>query len=530
MKATGLPASCNSLCAASRSRSLTQTDNAMPRKSAASLNACFSAACRRSSRYSSLTPIALVFCLLCFMCPALYGQRSACQARSLCLTWPVDVRTLYDMETYNNMPVTDGINAGVAERKQRGLEIAALARIDREGVFYLVPSVTNPKPTKYRVRLDTSKPRCDCEDYTQRGCNCKHIYAVQYAIQREKNADGTTTVTEKITVTKTRKTYPQNWPAYNQAQTTEKATFQRLLANACRDIKTPEQVGRGQRRMPLSDAVFCAVFKIYSTFSARRFTSDLCDAQAKGYIEKVPHFNSVLNYLESPDLYPILMDLVEKTSLPLRSVESQFAVDSTGFAYSRFVRWFDIKYNSYRHEKQWVKAHLCCGTKTNVVTAVEIHEQDSGDTTQLPALVMNTAKNFDVKEVSADKGYSDRRSHDAIEAIGAKPFIMFKAGATGGVGGLFEKMFHFFQFNREEFLQHYHRRSNVESTVMMIKTKFGDNVNSKTEVAARNEVLAKIVCHNICCLISAMHELGIEPVFGLANPAQQNETLHNEKA
>jgi hypothetical protein len=27
-----------------------------------------------------------------------------------------------------------------------------------------------------------------------------------------------------------------------------------------------------------------------------------------------------------------------------------------------------------------------------------------------------------------------------------------------------------------------------------------------------------------------MHELGIEPVFGLGSPAQQNVNLHNEKA
>jgi transposase len=81
------------------------------------------------------------------------------------------------------------------------------------------------------------------------------------------------------------------------------------------------------------------------------------------------------------------------------------------------------------------------------------------------------------------------------------------------VGGLFEKMFHYFQFNREDFLAHYHQRSNIESTVMMVKTKFGDAVRSKSEVAAKNEVLAKILCHNICCLISAMYELGIEAKF-----------------
>jgi hypothetical protein len=51
---------------------------------------------------------------------------------------------------------------------------------------------------------------------------------------------------------------------------------------------------------------------------------------------------------------------------------------------------------------------------------------------------------------------------------------------------------------------------------MMVKSKFGDSVRSKTEVSAKNEVLAKILCHNICCLISAMYELEIDPTFGSA--------------
>ena len=50
----------------------------------------------------------------------------------------------------------------------------------------------------------------------------------------------------------------------------------------------------------------------------------------------------------------------------------------------------------------------------------------------------------------------------------------------------------------------------------MVKAKFGDSVRSKTEVAARNEVLAKVLARNICCVISAMYELGLEPVFGQA--------------
>ena len=62
-------------------------------------------------------------------------------------------------------------------------------------------------------------------------------------------------------------------------------------------------------------------------------------------------------------------------------------------------------------------------------------------------------------------------------------------------------------------LEHYHKRSNVESTFSMIKRKFGDSLRSKTDVAMVNEALAKVLCHNIVVLIHEMYELGIDPIF-----------------
>ena len=49
-----------------------------------------------------------------------------------------------------------------------------------------------------------------------------------------------------------------------------------------------------------------------------------------------------------------------------------------------------------------------------------------------------------------------------------------------------------FKFRRDDFLQHYHKRSNVESTFGMMKRKFGDGLRSKTDVAMVNETLCKI--------------------------------------
>lgn len=74
-------------------------------------------------------------------------------------------------------------------------------------------------------------------------------------------------------------------------------------------------------------------------------------------------------------------------------------------------------------------------------------------------------------------------------------------------------MYHYFMFKREDFLAHYHQRSNVETVFSMIKAKFGDSIRSKDDVAQINETLCKVVAHNICVLIQAIHELGIEVSF-----------------
>jgi transposase len=75
-------------------------------------------------------------------------------------------------------------------------------------------------------------------------------------------------------------------------------------------------------------------------------------------------------------------------------------------------------------------------------------------------------------------------------------------------------MFHYARLHSEQFFARYHVRSNVESTFSMVKRKFGDSLRSKSDVAMKNETLAKFICHNICCVIQEMHESGIDPTFG----------------
>ena len=77
------------------------------------------------------------------------------------------------------------------------------------------------------------------------------------------------------------------------------------------------------------------------------------------------------------------------------------------------------------------------------------------------------------------------------------------------LAGLWKKMYHYFHLNRDEFLEHYHKRSNAETVFHMIKTKFRDSLRSKDNTAQVNEVLLKVLCHNVCVIIQEMCELSV---------------------
>ncbi len=397
------------------------------------------------------------------------------------------------------------------KREERGLVIAALTKLQRKGSVWIVPS-QSASDKKYTV--DPEQKTCSCQDCQEAGFKCKHIFAVEFTMKRELAADGSVLETRSITFTEQKK-YTQNWPKYNEAQTTEKHRFQVLLADLCRGIPQPaRKPGKGRNATLLSDAIFAAAFKVYSTVSTRRFSCDLKDACQRGYVTKPIHYNSICAYLENPAITPILHSLIARSAAPLAAVETDFAVDSTGFSTSKFVKWFDEKYGCERSGHTWIKAHIATGVKTSIVSAVRILDRDAHDSPQFSPLVKATAETFTVNEISADKAYLSRDNLELVNQLGGTAFIPFKSNSKAGeAGSLWEKMFLFAQFKREEFFQHYHKRSNVESTFSAIKRVFGDHVRSRTDVAQVNETLGKILCHNVRVNIHAQIELGIESVF-----------------
>ncbi len=125
------------------------------------------------------------------------------------------------------------------------------------------------------------------------------------------------------------------------------------------------------------DMLFSCLFKVYSTFSLRRFNTDLSEARIKGFVSSSLNHASISRYFANETLAPYLKMMIEESSLPLVEIEKNFAVDASGLSTSQGFTWLRAKYTELRliNKKDWLKIHICCGTKTNIISAVEGSER-----------------------------------------------------------------------------------------------------------------------------------------------------------
>lgn len=329
-----------------------------------------------------------------------------------------------------------------------------------------------------------------------------------------------------------RKTYPQLWHQYNLSQTREKAYFLSLLYELCSLVEAPDrQRGKGRPPAPLADLIYSACVKTYNCTSGRRNQSDLDEAFRRGFLSRPVRYNTVFKHLELEVMTGYLQHLITESSLALKSVEVDFALDSSGFGTCQYVRWFDVKHGGREDMHDWIKLHVMTGVKTNIITSCEVSRRYANDSPYFKPLVEKTAQNFTLREVSADKAYDSFNNRCLTLIKGGHAYIPFREGEKNKPnykykGELWKRMYHFYKYHQEEFYRHYHKRSNAETTFSMIKARFGERLRSKMERAQVNEALCKVLCHNICVVIQSIHELGIEVEFiGNDDTCLQNDPI-----
>jgi len=416
---------------------------------------------------------------------------------------------------------------GISDCKNKLKEQKAKIILSREHTIrkvndtvYLVQSQTGIG--WYKVQWNGKEWVCNCPDFVKNGhiTPCKHFLALKL-----KYESGFAEFEEPQEIEKV--TYGQNWSHYNMAQMQEFELFDQFLYQLVSTIEEPEQQDRGRPRIKLKDQVFCCIMKVYSQLSLRRSQYLFNEALQRHQILHSPHFNNISNTLNREEIKQILYELIHLSAQPLASVETDFAIDSSGFRCSTFGNYCEEKHGTKR-KRNWLKVHICTGVNTNIVADVVITDEHSADSPQLKKMIKNISKDFTINEISADLAYSSKKNLQIIDSFGGTPYIPFKKNATGKRGGaLWRKTFHYFQLNKDEFMEHYHKRSNVESTFAAIKKKFGESVKSKNRVAQENELLCKIIAYNITVLIHEMIQLNGDTEF-LSFNGLQKEALINE--
>ena len=228
-------------------------------------------------------------------------------------------------------------------RKWRGQNIAKTSHIVKmANNEWAVPSQS--KTGAYTVKFLLDKKTCTCPDFIERGLVCKHIFAVEISQTLEiVNNQGI-----KTTITKTVK-YSQDWTAYNKAQTNEKSLFMKLLYDLVQNVEEKtKEIKAGRPELSMRGMLFSSALKVFSTFSLRRFMTDIKEAKELGYVEHTPHFTLVSVYMKKPEMIGILQNLITLSSLPLKAVEEKFAIDSTGFRLTRFTDYCKEKHDIKR--------------------------------------------------------------------------------------------------------------------------------------------------------------------------------------
>jgi transposase len=310
--------------------------------------------------------------------------------------------------------------------------------------------------------------------------------------------------------------YSKDRSAYNRAQAVQLDYAPVVLAQACntlREKKFPYVTGRPP--YPVHTMIFEAALRCMEKLPLRQSISVinrhipdmLSEQRSRG------HYSTLSNHLRRKEITPLLRELIVTTSLPLSRHAKYFAIDATGFSgtekkpWAEVVRGDEIKMIDH---SIWQKLHICIDIDTKIVTdAIVTFGKDNEN---FRKMLETTSKNFEVKEVYADKYYCTRENHDFASRLGIEPFIPFKKNATGKPKGSFawKAAFKLFKENPDQFYSHYNARSSAETVMSMLKANFASTLRSRNHVAQVNEVLLKVICHNIYTLCKLRLQLGLD--------------------
>lgn len=164
------------------------------------------------------------------------------------------------------------------------------------------------------------------------------------------------------------------------------------------------------------------------------------------------------------------------------------------------------------------QCHLLCGVKTNIVTVVEVTATETADFSVPGPLRPSHGTEFrhagsvggqSLLEQEKPSGSPSGRR----DGLRPNQEQLGRLQPQGEVRPFVEQDVPLLQSPPKRVFDPLPQAVERGTTFSMIKAKFGLSGRSETPVAQANEVLTKVLCHNVVVLIQSVYELGIAPVF-----------------
>ena len=315
----------------------------------------------------------------------------------------------------------------------------------------------------------------------------------------------------------------RNYKAINQAHQWEKRFFLKILSHAIDTINIPDGYkGNGRPSIPLSEKLKICCIKQYNLKGARRSVYDVEFAKNSGYlflpIISDNYFNRINEYLRDKELTPYLQALIKVLSEPLTQNEHFFAIDGTGFK----IGYGKTQYRKIRTDKkakrEYIGLHIIAGVKSKIIPYAIVSKGYEHDNNFFKPLVREANKIFNIQELYADGAYLSEENFKLCHSLNIKSYIRPREDAILEKFGnpIWSNSIDRYMKDLEKGDERrYTLRNNVECTFHMIKSVFSDVLRHKIFDARVNELLARIVCHNIRCLVQAYFKNEIKFPFGI---------------
>ena len=262
------------------------------------------------------------------------------------------------------------------------------------------------------------------------------------------------------------------------------------------EIANTKKIGR-KFAYPDCLFVFCAIIRYLFHFSFRHLAGFLTFLSSH-YQFNVPHYTTIQKRIYTIDLAQYF------PAFDFSDNHISIALDSSGLKLYQYSDWLRSKHGAQsKVRKGWIKIHFIVEVKTHCVVAVEITDEQVGDSTEaIPLLSEAQKKCAKLDKAFGDGAYDTKEVFNYCAKHKIDPIIRVRKNSSTKARGsparaAVVRAIQNYGFANWKKLNKYGQRWSVERAYSVFKGYFGDSVCSRTFEHICVEVRQKVALMNV---------------------------------